>query len=112
MNPQMIAKYFLKISPNLVAKHSSKICKLLFFLPDACSQTCTIMDHHEGLAQHHHFNLGGLGKPDLSPHHCHLHLRRPRHAALWQNVHRRELLSGSSAKVSVVISSVTRFGDL
>ena len=68
--------------------------------PDASLEAGAVMDDDEGAAVDHHLDARSLGKPDLLAHHRHLHLRRSRHAALRQDLHRRKLLSRSGAKVS------------
>jgi hypothetical protein len=42
-------------------KVSQVLIVFVFFNSDESSEACSIVDDHEGPAQHHHFDLGGFG---------------------------------------------------
>ena len=95
-------------SPIKSEKEKSSTHKTTHFLPpaDAGAEAGSVLDDHEGPAEHHHLHVGCPGQPHLPAHHRHLHLRRSGHAALRQDVHRGKLLPGSSAQVrSITIDS-------
>ena len=72
-------------------------------LSDEGVEAGPVVDDDEGAAEHNHIDAGRAGQPHLPPHHRHLHLRRARHAALWQDLHPGQLRPGPSAKVSLSV---------
>ena len=70
-----------------------------FIWTDESTKTGSVLDNHEGPAQHHHLHARGPGQPHLHPAHRHLHLCCSGHAAFWKGLHDWKFLSWSNPQV-------------
>lgn len=74
-------------------------CSFLSPLIVAGAKTCSVMADDACSTQHHRINTWGPRKPYICPAHHYLYFRCYWNAALWQELYRCQLSSGSNPKV-------------
>lgn len=75
------------------------VVHLLLSISAASTKTGTVLANDEDITQYHHINVGSAWQPHLCPHYHHLHLRRDRNAALWQELLRSQFQARSNTQV-------------